>query len=75
MPGTVPAVPGARVVKALERTGFAVVRISGSHHVMRHSDGRTVVVPVHPGRDMAKGTLRNILAIAGLTADELRKLL
>jgi len=24
---------------------------------------------------MAKGTLRNILAIAGLTADELRKLL
>ncbi len=42
---------------------------------MRHSDGRTVVVPVHPGRDMAKGTSRNILAIAGLTADELRKLL
>jgi predicted RNA binding protein YcfA (HicA-like mRNA interferase family) len=33
----------------------------GRRHVMRHPDGRTVPVPVHPGRDMPKGTLRNIL--------------
>ncbi len=31
-------------------------------------------MPVH-NRDMAKGTLRNILAIIGMTADELRDLL
>jgi predicted RNA binding protein YcfA (HicA-like mRNA interferase family) len=42
---------------------------------MRHPDGRTVPVPVHPGRDMPKGTLRNILAIIGMETDELRKLL
>lgn len=42
---------------------------------MRHADGRNVVVPVHAGRDMPKGTLRNILAIVGLTADEFRQLL
>jgi predicted RNA binding protein YcfA (HicA-like mRNA interferase family) len=35
----------------------------------------TVVVPVHAGRDMAKGTLRNILAITGMDAEEFRKLL
>jgi predicted RNA binding protein YcfA (HicA-like mRNA interferase family) len=75
MPDGVPAVPGTKVVKALERTGFGVTRVSGSHHVMRHPDGRTVVVPVHAGRDVPKGTLRNILAIVGMTADELRKLL
>jgi predicted RNA binding protein YcfA (HicA-like mRNA interferase family) len=75
MPGAIPAVPGAKVVKALERAGFTVVRVSGSHHVMRHADGRTVVVPVHVRRDMAKGTLRNILAIVGITPEELRKLL
>ena len=46
MPGSLPAIPGAKVVKALERAGFTVVRISGSHHVMRHPDRRTVVVPV-----------------------------
>jgi hypothetical protein len=34
---------------------------------MRHPDGRTVPIPVHPGRDMPKGTLRNILAIMAHT--------
>jgi predicted RNA binding protein YcfA (HicA-like mRNA interferase family) len=50
-----------------KRARFEVVRISGSHHVMKHPDGRTVSVPVH-NREMAKGTLRNILAIIGMTA-------
>lgn len=75
MPEPVPAVPGDKVVKALGRAGFTVARISGSHHVMRHPDGRSVVVPVHSGRDVPKGTLRNILAIVGMTAADLRKLL
>jgi predicted RNA binding protein YcfA (HicA-like mRNA interferase family) len=75
MPDALPAVPGAKVVRALERAGFTVARISGSHHVMRHPDGRTVVVPVHAGRDIAKGTLRNVLAIIGMDAAEFRKLL
>lgn len=66
MPESLPAIPGAKVVRALERAGFTVVRISGSHHMMRHPDGRTVVIPVHAGRDIAKGTLRNILAIIGM---------
>jgi hypothetical protein len=35
----VPAVRGERIVTALERAGFKVARISGSHHVMRHPDG------------------------------------
>ncbi len=75
MSSAIPALPGIKVVRALERAGFTVTRISGSHHVMRHPDGRTVPVPVHPGRDMPKGTLRNILAIIGMEIDELRKLL
>jgi predicted RNA binding protein YcfA (HicA-like mRNA interferase family) len=75
MPDSLPAVPAAKVVRALERAGFTVARISGSHHVMRHPDGRTVVVPVHAGRDIAKGTLRNILAIIGMDVEEFRKLL
>jgi predicted RNA binding protein YcfA (HicA-like mRNA interferase family) len=74
MPAALPSIPGAKVVRALERVGFEVVRINGSHHVMKHPDGRAVSVPVHT-YDMPKGTLRNILAIIGLTADELRDLL
>ena len=75
MPDFLPAIPGEKVVRALERAGFTVARVRGSHHVMRHPDGRTVVVPVHAGHDIAKGTLRNILAIIGMDAKELRTLL
>jgi predicted RNA binding protein YcfA (HicA-like mRNA interferase family) len=58
----VPSVWGERLVRALERAGFKVARVAGSHHVMRHPDGRGTTVPVHAGKDVAKGTLRNILA-------------
>jgi predicted RNA binding protein YcfA (HicA-like mRNA interferase family) len=55
----------------LERQGFKVARVSGSHHIMRHPDGRGTTVPVHGTRDLAKGTLRGILNDVGLTIDEL----
>jgi predicted RNA binding protein YcfA (HicA-like mRNA interferase family) len=41
-----PSVSGMRVVRALERHGFKVARVSGSHHIMRHPDGRGTTVPV-----------------------------
>jgi predicted RNA binding protein YcfA (HicA-like mRNA interferase family) len=75
MPSAVPAVPGAKVVKALERSGFTVTKVRGSHYLMRHPDGRTVSIPVHAGQDMAKGTLHGILSSIGMTIDEFRKLL
>jgi len=71
----VPSVRGERVVRALEKVGFKAVRVAGSHYIMRHTDGRGTTVPVHPGRDVAKGTLRGILADAGMTVEELRRLL
>jgi predicted RNA binding protein YcfA (HicA-like mRNA interferase family) len=70
----VPSVRGDKVVRALERAGFKVARVAGSHHIMRHPDGRGTTVPVHPGRDVAKGTLRNILSDIGMTVAELQRL-
>lgn len=67
----VPAVPGTAIVKALQKHGFVIDRIHGSHHVMRHPDGRATTVPVHQGKDVAKGTLRGILRDIGLTAADL----
>jgi predicted RNA binding protein YcfA (HicA-like mRNA interferase family) len=71
----VPALRGERIISALERAGFKIARVSDSHHVMRHPDGRGTTVPVHRGRDVAKGTLRGILADIGLSVEELRDLL
>jgi predicted RNA binding protein YcfA (HicA-like mRNA interferase family) len=50
----VPAVRGDRLVKALERAGFVITRVKGSHHRLRHPDGRSTTVPVHAGQDVPK---------------------
>ncbi len=76
MSGGHPAVSGKQVIKALERRGWYVKRIKGSHHALRHPTvPDTVVVPVHGNRPLAKGTLGNILRTAGMSRDDLRKLL
>jgi predicted RNA binding protein YcfA (HicA-like mRNA interferase family) len=75
MTSAIPSVPGIKVARASERAGFKLTRVRRSHHMMRHPDGRAVPVPVHPGRDMPKGTLRGILAMIGMDVDDLRELL
>ncbi len=34
-----PSLTGKKVVKALKRIGFELIRIKGSHHFLRHQDG------------------------------------
>jgi predicted RNA binding protein YcfA (HicA-like mRNA interferase family) len=72
---TLPVLPGLRVVGALEQAGFKVVRIRGSHHVLRHPDGRGTSVPVHGNQEVRVGTLRAILRDCRLTVDEFLRLL
>lgn len=70
-----PAIPGARLVRALQAAGFELTRVSGSHHRLKHKDGRATTVPVHAGKDVPKGTLRSILRDCELTIAELHDLL
>jgi predicted RNA binding protein YcfA (HicA-like mRNA interferase family) len=49
------------VIAALRGAGFAVVRVKGSHHFLRHADGRVTVVPVHAGETIGPGLLAKIL--------------
>jgi predicted RNA binding protein YcfA (HicA-like mRNA interferase family) len=66
-----PALRPQEVVRALNRAGFTVHRIKGSHHHLRHPDDARlkVSVPVH-NRDLPVGTLRAIIRQAGLTVEE-----
>jgi len=43
---------GKKLLAALERKGFKIVRITGSHHALRHQDGRRRVVPVHGAKEV-----------------------
>ena len=75
MSGKLPALAGAEVIQALQRGGFAVVRVRGSHHFLRHSDGRRTVVPVHAGETIGPGLMSKILRDAGLDREQFRGLL
>ncbi|REE95863.1 type II toxin-antitoxin system HicA family toxin [Thermomonospora umbrina] len=70
----VPILPGTTVIKALGKIGYEAVRVSGSHHRLKHPDRRPLTVPVHSG-DMRPGTLRSIIRDAGLTVEEFLELL
>lgn len=73
MPKLRPAKP-KEVERILEKLGFQRIRQSGSHAVHRHPDGRWTTVPLHPGKDVAKGTLRKIIKDLGITVDEFEAL-
>jgi predicted RNA binding protein YcfA (HicA-like mRNA interferase family) len=47
--------------KALERAGFEVQRVRGSHAFLKHPDGRVTTVPVHSRETIGPGLLRSIL--------------
>lgn len=66
-----PRLTGKELIKLLEKQGFAVVRIKGSHHRVRHPDGRITTVPVHRGEIIGPGLLRQIMRDTKLSHDDL----
>jgi predicted RNA binding protein YcfA (HicA-like mRNA interferase family) len=70
-----PRVSGVELIAALAKAGFAVLRVRGSHHYLRHNDGRSTVVPVHSGETLGPGLLHKILRDCQLTAEQLAELL
>jgi predicted RNA binding protein YcfA (HicA-like mRNA interferase family) len=67
-----PRVTGKELLTALGKLGFQVIRVRGSHHFVKHTDGRRTVVPVHPGETLGPGLLNSILRDVELTREELR---
>ena len=55
-----PRATGTQMVRFLQREGFALVRVRGSHHAMAKGELRTTG-PVHGSRRLKIGTLRGIL--------------
>ena len=73
MPKLSPAKP-EEIIRVLEKLGFRKIRQSGSHAVFHHPDGRWTTVPLHKGKNIAKGTLSKILKDVGISYDEFLKL-
>jgi len=66
-------VSGRDLARALERHGWSLLRIQGSHHIYGKT-GRAVrmSVPIHGNTPLKVGLLRHLLRQAGLSEDEVR---
>jgi predicted RNA binding protein YcfA (HicA-like mRNA interferase family) len=73
MAGKLPALRPRQVIRALERFGFHVHHVSGSHYILK-KDNLRVTVPYH-NRDLKSGTLKAIIEQGGLTTEEFLDLL
>jgi len=66
---TLPLLRPREVVRAFERLGWEVARQRGSHIILTKPGAlATLAVPAHV--QVARGTLRALIAKAGLTAEE-----
>lgn len=54
------------VIKILENDGWFEVRSEGSHHHFRHAIKKGTVTVPHPKKDLPRGTVKSILAQAGI---------
>jgi predicted RNA binding protein YcfA (HicA-like mRNA interferase family) len=56
-----PQLDAREIGKILNKLGFICMRQQGSHMFYAHADGRTTVVPNHPGEDIDRGLLNKII--------------
>jgi len=71
-----PILSGKDVIKVLEKIGFNHIRTRGSHAILKKQTAqgsKTIPVPLH--KELAKGTLKSIMNQAGLSIEDLIKLL
>lgn len=57
--GRLATIQALRMIKALGRLGWVVVRVSGSHHILAKAGRPPVTVPVKKGATLKEGCRRS----------------
>jgi len=71
-----PTLSPQKVITIIEKKGFVLKRVTGSHYIYAHPETkRRVTVPYHSNQEVARGTLIQILEDAGISREELQDLL
>ena len=68
-----PALNPKIVIRTLERNGFYVHHVTGSHYILK-KDKLRVTIAYH-NKDLRPSTLKSIIEAAGLTVEEFLDLL
>jgi predicted RNA binding protein YcfA (HicA-like mRNA interferase family) len=65
-------VSGRDLAQVIQRRGWTLARVHGSHHVFTMTGRRErIVIPIHGNQPLKKGLLRSLMKIAGLQEDDL----
>ena len=56
-----PLLKAKELTRILKKLGFEFIRQKGSHMFYEHPDGRTTVIPSHPGEVLDRGLLHKII--------------
>jgi predicted RNA binding protein YcfA (HicA-like mRNA interferase family) len=56
----------SKLIRTLEEDGWREVRVTGSHHHVKHTRKPGLVTVPHPKKDLPIGTSRSILKAPGL---------
>ena len=65
-------VSGKEFIRLIQKRGWILKRISGSHHIFtKGGHQERIVVPVHGNRPLKTGLLKHQMIIAGLTESDL----
>lgn len=70
-----PSVRPRQLIRVLEQRGWRLARSKGSHHHFTHPESPNIVTVAIHAKDVKRGTLRGILADAGISREEFLRLL
>jgi len=66
------AMSGKDFAKALERHGWALLRIQSSHHIYgKQGSNVRLSIPIHGNQTMKTGLLKHMMKLANLSEDDL----
>lgn len=56
-----PILTAKELISIIKSLGFEFIRQKGSHMFFQHKDGRTTIIPNHPGETLDRGLLNKII--------------
>jgi len=66
------AISGKEFAKMVERSGWRLLRIQGSHHIYGKAGSEIrLSIPIHRNENLKIGLLRHLMKMAGIAEDDL----
>lgn len=66
------SISGKKFAKLLEKKGWILLRVNGSHHIyVKSGNPQRISVPIHGNQALKTVLLRHFLKVSGISEDEL----